>query len=178
MIRTVTFCTMIVLVAGTAFVPRLAYADVLPPPASEDDLVTFALSIEAIGALERPLTGNTSVSVWGGGGTVFSLSEPSVSLGGEIAVELRAYGNQSHYFGSNVGLYLGSGLFHSDSRDYITITPGVKLSYTMGLPQPLVEPYLGISYPLIRNLDGGEWEFVDTLIVTLGIRVVFRAMRP
>ena len=96
-----------------------------------------------------------------------------------IAVELREYEKQSCYLGYNIALYLGGGLYDSEDRKtHIAITPGVKLTYTIGLLRPLAEPYFGISYPLIRELDGGEWEFADAPIVTLGLRVVFRSMRP
>jgi hypothetical protein len=165
--------------AIAAFMPLTARPDVLPPHG--DDTEWAVLSLEGIVSLERPLSSRKSISLWGGIGTVWVSADAERSWGGEMAAEFRLYGRDNHYYGPNCGAYLGVGLLDSDEQgSRLAITPGVKLTLSIRMPSApvLVEPYLGLSYPLIGELDESEWGFPDTPFMTLGFRLVFRYLRP
>jgi hypothetical protein len=169
----------ILAVAIAAAVPVVARADVLPSIKGEDS-GWAVLSLEGVASVERPLGGGKSLSLWGGVGTVWASAEDGGSWGGEIAAEVRAYVLDNDCCGPNAGAYLGVGFFDSDEGgQHIAITPGVKVTSGIRTPLPsvLVEPYLGFSYPLIKEVDGGEWGFSDTPFMTLGCRLVFRYLR-
>ena len=92
-------------------------------------------------------------------------------------MELRHYLLDSGYSGANGGSYLGVALLQDGNGEaYVGVTPGMKLTLSALSPSDsvLMEPYIGLSYPLTKEIDGGEWEFPDTPYVTLGFRVVFR----
>jgi hypothetical protein len=166
----------IVLVAAFAVsMPLGARSDVLPPHGDETEWA--ALSLEGVASLERPLSSRKSISLWGGVGTVWASADAEQSWGGEIAAELRVYARDSHYIGPNCGAYLGVGLLdNTEEGSRVAVTPGVKVTISIRLPHTplLLEPYLGLSYPLIRKPDGGDWSFPDTPFMTLGLRLVFR----
>jgi hypothetical protein len=166
----------IVVVAIVADIPVASRADVLPPIKGEES-DWAVLSLEGVASLERPLGSRKSLSLWGGVGTVWVSGDGERSWGGDIAAEVRAYVVGDDYCGPSAGAYLGIGLFDGDEEGrHIAITPGVKASFgiqTLARPV-LLEPYLGFSYPLIKELDGGEWGFPDTPFMTLGLRLMFR----
>jgi len=160
-----------------ACVPLMARADVLPPPG--DEAKWAVLSLEGVVSLERPLGTQKSLSLWGGVGTVWTSADAERSWGGEIAAEARVYA-RGDCFGSNAGVYLGVALFDSEEEGrHVAITPGVKVTFSIPTrARPvLVEPYLGLSYPLIKEVDGGEWAFPDVPYMTLGFRLVLRYLR-
>jgi hypothetical protein len=165
-----------VLIAALAVsMPLTARSDVLPPYGDETEWAV--LSLEGLVSLERPLGGGKSISLWGGVGSIWASADADQSWGGEVAAELRVYARDDHYIGPNCGAYVGLGLLDNDERDRrITITPGVKVTVSIQIPRAplLVEPYLGLSYPLIKELDDGEWGFPDTPFMTLGFRLVVR----
>lgn len=165
----------VLVLAIAASMPVDTRADVLPPAGEDSDWAV--LSLEAVASLERPVGGRKSLSLWGGVGTVWASAEDAGSWGGEIAAEVRAYLLDDNCCGPSAGAYLGIGFFDSDEEgQHIAITPGVKVTSGIRTPLPsvLVEPYLGFSYPLIKEVDGGEWGFSDTPFMTLGCRLAFR----
>ena len=166
------------LVMIASFISHAALSDVIPPDASDDDTwVTVALSYEGVGVLERPLSERTSFSFWGGGGIVWNARDNERTWGGELAAELRGYVSDRNYTGANCGAYLGIGLYDGEDQGHrITITPGMKftISQTTFQDWMLVEPYIGVSYPIMRDLDDDEWVYPDTPYLTFGLRLVFR----
>jgi hypothetical protein len=155
--------------------PAEALSDVLPPP--EEHPGGLALSLEGVGSLEGWLSKQTSVSVWGGIGTVWGSPEGGGSWGGEIAAEIRAYFRDEQFTGPNIGGYLGFGMLSGDDDStYLTVTPGLKLTFTAEMPSVpvLIEPYIGASYPLISDVEREEWWAPDTPLLTFGVRVVMR----
>jgi hypothetical protein len=167
----------ILIVAIAASTPA-SQADVLPPAGEESNWAV--LSLEGVASLERPLGSRKSLSLWGGVGTVWVSGDGEQSWGGEIATEVRAYVRGDDYCGPSAGAYLGIGLFDGDEEgQHIAVTPGVKVTFGIrtAVPAVLVEPYLGLSYPLIKELDGGEWGFPDTPFMTLGCRLAYRHLQ-
>ena len=178
--RTLLIRVAVFIVLIATFMPHGARSDVLPPQTPDDESVTFALSLEVIGSFERPLTEKVSMSLWAGLGTVWNASDAEQSYGGEVAAELRVYGCDSCYSSSNVGLYLGFGFYDGDNHETrVTITPGMKITLSDQMIRAwfLLEPYVGFSYPIMKDLDGGEWDYANSLFVTFGLRLVFRNLR-
>jgi len=168
--------TVLLAVIGTS-VPQAARADVLPLSGDEENWTVF--SLEGVASLERQLGIGKSLSLWGGVGMVWTSADAERSWGGEIAAEVRGYARDG-FFGPNAGVYLGMALFDSEEEGWhVAITPGVKVTFSIPTPigSVLGEPYLGLSYPLITEVDGGEWGFRDVPLVTLGFRLVFRDLR-
>lgn len=175
--RALCLRSTVLVAAIAASMPLAARSDVLPV---HEESGWAVLSLEAVASLEHPLGSRKSISLWGGVGTVWASTDAERSWGGEIAAELRAYARGDHYIGPNCGAYLGVGLLESDEEGRrVTITPGMKVTVSIPIPSAplMVEPYLGLSYPLIKELDGGEWGFPDTPFMTLGFRLVFRHLR-
>ena len=147
----------------------------------EDKWPTVALSLEGVGSIERLVGDRQSVSVWGGMGSVWDPVEGNQSLGVEIAAEARVYTRTEHHAGLSGGAYLGLALLESEAEGTrFAVTPGAKFTLSAATPSSLVwlEPYIGVSYPLVRDLDGREWKSPDAPFVTLGLRLVFRHIIP
>jgi len=173
--RSLCFRSMVGAIAMAATTPLAAWADVLPPPG--DDEGWAVLSLEGVASLELPLSSQRSLSLWGGVGTVWALTGAERSWGGEIAAELRGYQRAGDYSGLNVGPYLGVAFFDSNEEGRrVAITPGLKATVSMPIPATplLIEPYLGLSYPLVKEVDEGEWEFSAVPFMTLGFRMAVR----
>ena len=140
----------------------------------------MVFSLEGVLSLERPIGGGRTISLWGGAGSLLAVEEIRFSSGGEVAVELRQYGPGRSHSGLNVGAYVGVGAMdHMDDGASMAITPGVKLTASLETwsNSVLVEPYLGVSYPLMRQLDDAEWSFPETPYLTIGLRIVLRRLR-
>jgi len=165
------------LAALLAFGTSVVGADVLPTPRPSGALV---VSLEGVVAVETPLGTHDSISLWAGVGTVRDARDGAHATGGEVALEWRTYNRPRAFLGPSFGAYVGLGLFGDDDHDtHVTATPGFKItlaSAIAGLPL-LLEPYLGVSYPIIRELDQDRWALPELPAVTLGLRLVGRKLR-
>ena len=178
MVRASGFRVAVLLAVAAVLVPQSAWPDVLPP-STDAEWPTVALSLEAVGSLERPLSDRQSVSLWGGVGSIWGSVEGDQSLGVELATEIRAYTRRNVHTGFNGGAYIGIGVLNSDFEGTrFTVTPGVKFTLSTQMPSAwmLLEPYVGVSFPLVTYLEGDERESSDALVATLGLRVVFRRL--
>jgi len=170
----------ILLALAAVLMPQPARPDVLPP-LEDEKWPTVAFSLEGVGSIEWALSERQSVSLWGGVGHVWGSLEGDQSWGVEIATEVRAYTGVKRHTGLNGAAYLGIGVLNSDREGTrVTVTPGAKFTLSTRTPSPsvLLEPYIGVSYPLVRDLDGDEWDFPDAPFLTLGFRIVLRHFIP
>ena len=164
-------------------------ADVVAPNYLKGNI---SASLELLLSLEKTVSKNESLLLWGGTGLTANLSqEPihTVALGGELALEYRRYLSNGQYKKFFIGWYGGAGYMHDighnsekDRQDHIILVFGCKLGCRLPLqkkqqPQGMcLEPYIsagitGYYIPAHISILNPE---KGALLFNIGLRFVVK----
>jgi hypothetical protein len=132
----------------------------------------FCYSIEGVFNYEIAKKPKNTTSIWIGAGCVgsfFYIGQPFFGI--ECAIERRHYFKSDEFKKFFISGYIGTA-YVSDFKDLssLGIIPGFKINYkSQNEPKTLVEPYLGLSFPISFNLEASVMNYTFP-VLTVGVR--------
>ena len=132
----------------------------------------FCYSIEGIYNYEIAKKPKNTTCLWIGVGCVgsfFAINHPFFGL--ECAIEKRHYFKPNEFNKFFISGYLGTA-YVSDFKNVssVGIIPGFKINYkSQNEPKTLIEPYLGLSFPISYNLEASVMNYTLP-VLTVGVR--------